>query len=334
MYCSQCGAANPDGAKFCRACGARILVSDTPSQPEPTPVPASSVAASRSAANGRSTFKDASPSDVSPLSASTSEESAHGRSRAGLAIGILTALVIALAAIGMFSMDGGGSGNASDDNSRGEAAGEKYGPLDDWAPADYMDPAFYDRSFSQIISALDNDGFTSYTASVTEEGFYSVQFRKESSDERSFPYAPVGGNIFVQVDIYPPKGFDAASIESLEDIPESSTLQGVDIAIYANLGEEDLVTTGKALCDGLGVVPSIIHASSESLLVELSEKLHVSFDSSEDLRSDADGANVWIGAISEQLFPNSTGTGGWSVTCTANGEESLGTIRLHYIPMG
>ena len=39
MFCEQCGAPIPEGAKFCENCGAPVPVMETAPKPEPSPEP-------------------------------------------------------------------------------------------------------------------------------------------------------------------------------------------------------------------------------------------------------------------------------------------------------
>jgi uncharacterized membrane protein/ribosomal protein L40E len=50
MFCSQCGAENPEGAKFCSKCGARLSVAATPTEGAATPEAESSTGLSANVA--------------------------------------------------------------------------------------------------------------------------------------------------------------------------------------------------------------------------------------------------------------------------------------------
>lgn len=302
MYCSRCGAANPDGAKFCRACGARMLEPDTLLRPESVP------AASRPPAQG-------------------GDEAPSGGSRTKAKVKACVALAIIVALVGVAFI-------CSDLMERQGAAGESgstvgAGSSGGWAAPSYLDPTVYDGTVGQIVSRLEADSF--YDPGVyTDDSRVEIRLRALPTDG-AFP--GVSDYVYVSIYVGLPDGWASMTNEEILAASSSSTPSTVHIYAGSDLSEDDLAPMARTVVNGLGLgEPDFCQATSEELLYGVGAEFGLAVDPSEDVMDDGT-TMVSVTGRSDRLFSTVAELGIWTVHCRAGRASASGLIQVDYMPV-
>lgn len=295
MFCTNCGANNADGAKFCTTCGAPLGGSEAATAPQPQ--------------------QDASQP---PQSWPDYDDPQHGQNKKKskkvvivvAVVAVILAIIIAVVGLtmaGVISFGDGGSqettteevdtSDKSDDTSKKsqdkDEDKKKESSKKSSSSADYLDPDFYDADPDEIQSSFEDLGFElSHTSAIKSSD--------ESSDYRGTLYATFTGDvgddlpgikgseieITVGIDLtgdedftYDEYGMADDPVASLDELSDGCTVSYKAISYEADASKDKYASLAHDICNACSFKnPSYCAASDEELIKDATDEFDLSSD--------------------------------------------------------